>query len=47
MHYGQYEQVSLRHQLMLITRGALHRFGRVNKSADKEKKQYRNRQLQV
>jgi len=37
MHYGQYKQVALRHQSMLVTRGALHRFGRVNKIADKEK----------
>jgi len=37
MHYGQYKQVALRHQAMLVTRGAHHRFGRVNKIADKEK----------
>jgi len=37
MHYGQHKQVALRHQAMLVTRGALHRFGRVNKIADKEK----------
>jgi len=37
MHYGQYKQVALRHQAMLITREALHRFERVNKIADKEK----------
>jgi len=37
MHYGQYKQVALRHQAMLVTCGALHRFGRVNKIADKEK----------
>jgi len=34
---GQYKQVALRHQAMLVTRGALNRFGRVNKFADKEK----------
>jgi len=37
MHYGQYKQVALRHQAMLVTRGAHHRFGRVNIIADKEK----------
>jgi len=37
MHCGQYEQVALRHHAMLVTRGALHRFGRVNEIADKEK----------
>jgi len=37
MHYGQYKQVALRYQAMLITRGALHRFGRVKKIANKEK----------
>jgi len=37
MHYGQYQQDVLRHQAMLVTRGAVHRFGRVNKIADKEK----------
>jgi len=37
MHYGQYKQVALRHQVVLVTRGALHRIGRVNKIADKEK----------
>jgi len=37
MHYGQYKQVTLRHQAMLVTRGALHRFGRLSKIADKEK----------
>jgi len=37
MHYGQYKQVALRQQAMLVTRGAFYRFGRVNKFADKEK----------
>jgi len=37
MHYGQYKQVARRHQAMLVTRGAHHRFGRVNKIADREK----------
>jgi len=37
MHYGQYKQVALRHQAKLVTRGAHHRFGRVNIIADKEK----------
>jgi len=37
MHYGQYKQVALRYQPMLVTHGALHRFGRVNEIADKEK----------
>jgi len=37
MHYGQYKQVALRHEAMLVTRGSLNRFGRVNKIADKEK----------
>jgi len=30
MHYDQYKQVALRHQAKLVTRGAHHRFGRVN-----------------
>jgi len=37
MHYGQYKQVALRHQAKLVTRGAHHRFWRVNIIADKEK----------
>jgi len=37
MRYGQYKQVALRHQAKLVTRGAHHRFGRVNIIADKEK----------
>jgi len=37
MHYAQYKQVALRHQAMLVTRGAHHRFGRVTIIADKEK----------
>jgi len=36
MHYGQYKQVALRYLAMLVTGGALQRFGRVNKIADKE-----------
>jgi len=36
MHYCQYKQVALRHQAMLATREAPHRFGRVNKIEDKE-----------
>jgi len=32
MHYGQYKQVA-----MLVTRGALNRFGQVNEFADMEK----------
>jgi len=37
MHYGQYKQVALRHQAMLVTHGALHRFGPVNEIADIKK----------
>jgi len=33
MHYGQYKQVALRHQAMLVMRGALNRFGQVNEIA--------------
>jgi len=34
---GQYKQVTLRHQAMLVTRGPLYRFGRVSEIGDKEK----------
>jgi len=34
--------VALRHQAMLVTRETLHRFGRVNKIADKEKDNIRS-----
>jgi len=37
MYYGLYKQVAHRHQAMLVTSGALHRFGQVNEIADKEK----------